>query len=66
MMSTERIDLSCGMIFSWVYWVAGIKKPGYTRGAKVMDDLNFSKEMLLQRLGAVKSVDSWCTNQAWL
>jgi len=47
------------MFFSWVYWVAGIKKPGYTRGAKVMDDLNFPKEILANCRIQEKSVDSW-------
>jgi len=40
--------LSCGMIFSWVYWVEGTKKPGCTRVAKVMVDLYFPKEMLFK------------------
>jgi hypothetical protein len=59
MMSTERIDLSCGMIFSWVYWVAGIKKPGSTRVAKVMVDLNFPKEILVNSGIQGKSVETW-------
>jgi hypothetical protein len=47
------------MIFSWVYWVEGTKKPGYTRDAKVMVDHYFPKEMLINWWVAVKSVDSW-------
>jgi len=47
------------MIFSWVYWVAGIKKPGSTQVAKVMVDLNFPKEILVNSGIQGKAVETW-------
>jgi hypothetical protein len=42
MIKTEPIEASFGIIWSFFYWVVGIKKPGCTRGAKVMDAFYFS------------------------